>query len=104
MLNTFEELMAPVKELNELTLKNIEEIAAIQVKAIEENAKISMDALKASIEIKDYDSFNSYLQEQASSAQNIANNAIEDSKEIVKLTESYTSSVKELVEKSIPTI
>lgn len=104
MANTFEEFIAPVKELNALTLKNIEEIAAIQVKAIEENTKISMDAFKASIEIKDFDSLNSYIQEQASTAQNIANSAIEDSKEIAKLTESYTNSVKELVEKSIPTI
>ncbi len=104
MTNTFEELLTPVKQLNELTLKNIEEIAAIQVKAIEENAKISMDALKASTEIKDIDSLNNFIQEQASTAQNIANNAIEDSKEIAKLTECYTNSVKELVEKSIPTV
>ncbi len=104
MANTFEELLTPVKQLNELTLKNIEEIASIQVKAIEENAKISMDTLKASTEIKDIDSLNNFIQEQASTAQNIANNAIEDSKEIAKLTESYTNNVKELVEKSIPAV
>lgn len=104
MANTFEDLFTPVKELNELTLKNIEEISAIQVKAIEENAKISMDALKTSIEIKDLDSLNDFIKDQASTAQNIANNAIEDSKEIAKLTESYTNSVKKLVEKSIPTV
>ena len=104
MINSFEDLLSPVKELNELTLKNIEEIAAIQVKAIEENAKISMEALKSSTEIKDIDSLNDYLQAQASTAQNIANNAIEDSKEIAKLTESYTNSVRALVEKSIPEV
>ncbi|MGB1801040.1 MAG: phasin family protein [Gammaproteobacteria bacterium] len=104
MANTFEEFLTPVKELNELTLKNIEEISAIQVKAIEENAKASMDALKASVEIKDFDTFNSYLKEQASTAQNIANNAIEDSKEIAKLTEAYTNNVKALIEKSIPAV
>lgn len=102
MTNTFEQFIAPVKELNELTLKNIEEIAAIQVKAIEENAKISMDSIKSSTEIKDFDTFNSYLQAQATSAQDIAKSAIEDSKEIAKLTESYANSVKEIVEKSIP--
>lgn len=104
MTNTLEEILAPVKELNELTLKNIEEIAAIQVKAIEENAKISMDSLKSSIDIKDLDSLKSYLQAQATSAQGIAKSAIEDSKEIAKLTESYANSVKELVEKSIPKV
>ena len=102
MTYTFEEILAPVKELNELTLKNIEDIAAIQVKAIEENAKISMDSIKSSTEIKDLESLNTYLQAQASSAQSIATSAIEDSKEIAKLTESYATSVKELVEKSMP--
>lgn len=104
MTNTLEQFLTPVKELNELTLKNIEEIAAIQVKAIEENAKISMESIKSSTEIKDFDTLNSYLQEQAASAQSIANSAIEDSKEIAKLTESYANSVKEIVEKSIPKV
>ena len=102
MTITFEEFLAPVKELNELTLKSIEEIAAIQVKAIEESAKISMDSIKSSVEIKDLDSLNDYLKSQASTAQSMANSAIEDSKEIAKLTESYANNVKEVVEKSIP--
>ena len=104
MTSTFEEFLAPVKELNELTLKNIEEIASIQVNAIQGNAKISMDSIKSSTEIKDFDSLNNYLQAQATSAQDIAKSAIEDSKEIAKLAETYANSVKDIVEKSIPKI
>jgi phasin family protein len=103
MKNTVEQLFAPVKTLNELTLKSIQEIAAIQVKAIQENANISINSLKASTEIKDFDSLNSYLQTQASTAQTIAESAVEDAQEIAKLSESYASNVKELIEKSVPT-
>lgn len=102
MTNTFEQLMTPVKALNELTLKSIEQIAAIQVKVIQENANTSINALKSSTEIKDLDSLKDYLQTQLNTAETLSNNAVEDAQEIVNLTESYANEVKEIVEKSIP--
>lgn len=101
MDNTFEKFLGPVKALNELTLKSIEEISALQVKAIQENANISINSLKSSAEIKDLDSLKDYLQAQVSAAQNLSENAVEDAQEIAKLTESYANGVKELVEKSV---
>ncbi len=101
MENTFEQFLAPVKALNELTLKSIEQIAAIQVKAIQDNANISINSLKSTTEIKDFDSLKDYLQTQVSAAQSVSENAVEDAQEIAKLTESYASGVKELVEKSV---
>jgi len=103
MEQTFEKLVAPVKELNELTLNSIEQIAAIQVKTIQENAKISADSLKSATEIKDFDSLKGYLENQVSVAQNLYENAVEDAQEIAKLSGSYATSVKEIVEKSVPT-
>jgi len=103
MENIFEKFIAPVKELNDLTLKSIEQIAAIQVKAIQENTRLSVDALKSATEIKDLDSLKDYLTGQISVAQNLSDNAVEDAQEIAKLNESYTTSVNELVEKSVST-
>ncbi len=103
MEQTFEKLVAPVKELSDLALKSIEQIAAIQVKAIQENARISVDSLKSATEIKDVDSLKDYLQSQISVAQNLYGNAVEDAQEITKLSESYATNVKELVEKSVRT-
>jgi phasin family protein len=100
---TLEKMLAPVKELNDLTLKSIEEISSIQVKAIQDSAKVSIDALKSSTEIKDIDSLKDYLQDQITVAQNISENTVKDAQEIAKLSESYASSVKELVEKSVAT-
>jgi len=101
MDNTFDQFLAPVKALNELTLKSIEQIAAIQVKAIQDNANISINSLKSSTEIKDFDSLKDYFQSQVSAAQSVSENAVEDAQEIAKLSESYANGVKELVEKSV---
>lgn len=103
MEQTFEKFVAPVRELNELTLNNIEKIAAIQVKNIQENAKISVDALRSTAGIKDIDSLRSYLDSQVSVAQDLYQKAVEDAQEIARLSESYASDVKAIVKKSVPT-
>lgn len=101
MDKSFEKLVEPVKELNDLTLKSIEAIAAVQVKSIQENARASMEALKASTDIKDFESLQSYLEDQARVAQGVSKTAMEDAQEIAKLSEAYANDVKDLISKSI---
>ena len=103
MNTTFEKFLAPVKQLNELTLKSIEQIAELQVKAIQENAKISIDAMQDAAKIKDLDSLKSYLESQTAVAQKVSENAAEDAREIADLTKAYAVDVKALVEKSVLT-
>ena len=102
MENTFEQYLAPVKALNELTLKSIEQIAEIQVKAVQENTNVSINALQSAADIKNFESLKDYLEDQVTAAQALSKSAVEDAQEIAKLTESYANDVKELVEKSIP--
>ena len=98
---SIEQLVAPIKEINELTLKSVEKISAIQVKAIQDSTDVSLSAIKAAADVKDLDSFNDYLQSQISTAQNIADSAMKDAQKIVKLTEDYASKVQATVEKSV---
>ena len=97
--NMFEKLVAPVKELNELTLKSIEKIAAIQTKSVQENAKISISSLQSANQIKDFDTLQEYLKEQLTVAQNLSDKAVEGAQEIAKLSETYAEEVKGVVEK-----
>jgi len=101
MNTSFEKFLAPIKELNDLTLKSIEQITEIQVKAIQENAKASMDALKASAEIKDLGSMQDYLKKQVTVAKTLADYAVEDARQITSLSNSYATDVKEVVEKTV---
>ncbi len=97
---SFEQFLNPIKEINELTLKNLEKISAIQVKAIQDNAEISVNAMKAVADVRDLESLNDYLQEQISVAQTVSDNAVKDVQKISKLAETYANKVKEVVEKS----
>ncbi len=101
MENTFEKLIEPIKQLNELTLKSIEQITAVQLKALQDNAKIGLYALNTATEIKDIDSFKNYMESQIAVTQYVSDNAIVDVKEIAELSNSYATEAKDVVEKSI---
>ncbi len=101
MENTFEKLIEPIKQLNELTLKSIEQITAVQLKALQDNAKIGLYALNTATEINDIDSFKNYMESQIAVTQYVSDNAIVDVKEIAELSNSYATKAKDVVEKSI---
>lgn len=97
---SIEQFVAPIKEINDLTLKSIEKISAIQVKAIQDSTDVSLNAIKSAADVKDLDSFSDYLQSQLATAQSIADNAMKDAQKITKLAEDYAAKVQATVEKS----
>ena len=101
MENTFEKLVEPLKALNDLTFRSIEQITAIQLKAFQDNAKIGMYALNTASEIKDIDSLKNYMESQIAVSQYLSDNAAVDVKEIAELSNSYATEAKDVVEKSI---
>ena len=101
MENTFEKLVEPLKALNDLTFRSIEQITAIQLKAFQDNAKIGMYALNTASEIKDIDSLKNYMESQIAVSQYLSDNAAVDVKEIAELSNSLATDAKEVVEKSI---
>lgn len=101
MINTYEKLVAPIKELNELTFKSIEKITALQLKAFQDNAKIGLYALDTVNEIKDFDSFKTYLESQIAVTQYVSDNVAVDAQEIAELGKSYATNAKKVVEKTI---
>ena len=101
MENTFEKLVEPLKALNELTFRSIEQITAVQLKAFQDNTKIGMYALNTASEIKDIESFKNYLESQIAVSQYVSDNTVVDVKEITELSSSFATDAKEVVEKSI---
>lgn len=101
MQYSLEQFTAQIKEINELTLKNLEKIAAIQIKAVQDNAEVSVNTMKAVAEVRDLESLNDCLQDQIATAQTISDNTVKDIQEIMKLTEAYAGKVKAVVEKSV---
>lgn len=102
MNNVYENLLTPVKALNDLTVKTIEQIADLQVKTVQESAKASVNSLKSSSGVTDLDSLQTYLQNQLEAARKLSQSASSNAEKIAKIGESYLNEVKALVEKAAP--
>lgn len=101
MENPFDLWIKPIKELNKLAYKSMEQITAVQIKAFQENARIGMYALNTATEIKDLDSLKDYIRSQAAVTQYLSDSAAVDAKEINEVGQTFAKSAKKVVEKSI---
>ena len=101
-MNTyFENYLAPVKAINELTIKNLEKVVNHQVKSFKENAKIGVDSLKAASEITDVESWKAYVTSQLDVARNASESLVSDARAYAEMGQEYTSEVRAIVENAV---
>ena len=93
----FEKFIAPIKEINELTVKNFEAIAEMQIKAAEENVSLSLEQAKNASNVKDAESWKEYLNSQAQYSQQLNERLIENAKGVVELGNTYNTEVQRIV-------
>ncbi len=98
MVTNVEKLVAPVQELNVLTIKNIEKLAELQLKTIEENTNIGLESLKAAIGVKDLDGWKDYLTAQTEVANGIAEGMVANVSTVAELGQDYINEAKGIVE------
>ena len=97
-MNTeFEKFIAPIKEINELTVKNFEAIAEMQIKVAEENVSLSLEQAKNAANVKDADSWKDYMNSQAAYSQQLNDRMIESAKGVVELSNAYNTEVQRIV-------
>ncbi len=101
MTTHLDKMFEPIKELNELTFKTMQEISTIQLQSFQDNAKIGMYALNTATDVKDYDSFKNYLESQVAVTQYVSDTVAVDVNDIHEVGKSFANEAKEVVEKSI---
>lgn len=98
----FESYLAPVKAINELTIKNLEKVVNHQVKSFKDNAKIGVDSLKAASEIKDVEGWKSYLSSQLDIARSSSETLVSDARAFAELGQEYSNEVRGIIESAVP--
>ena len=81
--------VAPVRELNELAIDNIEKVVALQIKRLEETTRIGVDQLKGAAAVKDVDGFKVYLGGCAELMRTMTEKAVEDARTAFELGNAY---------------
>lgn len=96
MNEQFEKFMTPVRELNALTVENLEKLFTIQMKYVEDSAKISIDQMKSVSAIADVEGLKSYMGQSAELSKQMTERAISDSRTVLELGNSYTTGVQKI--------
>jgi phasin family protein len=96
----FEKFADPIKEINNLTVKNFETVLGLQLKNVEENAKIGIEQAKSATEIKDADGWTGYLNAQAEITQQYNDRLVESSRNVVALSNAYSSEIQRIVKEA----
>ena len=98
MMNAqFEKLVDPIKEINELTVKNFETVADLQIKTAEENVKIGIEQVKNATAVSDVDSWKKYLDTQAEVTQQYSDRLLANARTVVELGNAYSNEVQQIV-------
>ena len=96
----FEQFTAPLKEINELTVKNFETVADLQIKTAEENVKAGIEQVKNAAAVNDAESWKSYLATQAEVTQQFNDRFVANARTFVELGNAYTSELQRIVKDS----
>lgn len=97
MNEQFEKFMTPVRELNALTVANLEKLMNIQMKYVEDSAKIGIDQMKTASTIADVEGLKNYMSQQAELSKQLTERAITDSRTVLELGNSYTTGVQKIL-------
>jgi phasin family protein len=96
----FEKYVEPIKEINNLTVKNFETVIDMQLKNAEENAKLGIEQVKGATAINDADSWKGYMSAQAEVTQQFNDRLVESARTFVELGNAYTSEVQRIVKEA----
>ncbi|MFT5134316.1 MAG: phasin family protein [Gammaproteobacteria bacterium] len=92
----FEKFVEPIKEINALSIKNIETVSNLQLRAVEENARIGIAQVKGATAVKDADDWKSYLSTQAELSQQFSDSLVENTRTLVELGNAYTNELQRI--------
>jgi phasin family protein len=93
----FEKIAEPLKEINQLTVKNFETVIGMQIKTAEENAKIGIEQAKDAVAINDVNGWKDYLNTQAEITQQYNDRLLENARNVVELGNAYTNEIQRIV-------
>lgn len=96
MNEQFEKYAVPLKELNELNVKNTETFVEMQLKQSEESTKVNLDQLKAASQVTDADSLKSFLESQAEVSQQLNARVAENTRAVVEMGNIYAAEMQKI--------
>jgi len=97
----FEKAMAPSKALTSLAIEKAESLIALNTELLNKYSAMTIANAKEAVEVKDPDAAKAYFAKQGDVAKELLESLVEDSKQVAKISEEYTTEVQKLVAGSV---
>jgi phasin family protein len=97
----FEKYYAPVRDLNNLAISNIEKLLEVQLKFIQDSTKASVESMKNATAINDAEGLKEYLNTQVATSKQFTERALEDGRTVVELGNDYVKEAQKLAKEAL---
>ena len=101
MMKSTEEMMAPVRALNELALAHASRIVDMQLGLARKYADMGLASFKAVTSVKDADSVKTYFADQAEVARKNSETVLADAKALGQLNVDYVTEAQKIVKEGL---
>lgn len=96
-----EKYYAPVRELNNLAIANIEKLMDLQLKFIEDSAKAGVESMKTAAAINDADGLKEYFNNQVAASKQLTERALEDGRTVAEMGNEYVKEAQKVVKDTL---
>lgn len=103
MSEQYQNFLAPVVRINQLSAANLETIVNFQTSALQAYVDIAISRLKAAAEISDPASLKAFLTGQAEAITSLQKKFMDDAKTLGEMATKFKADFDKLVQDSLPT-
>jgi phasin family protein len=99
-----DEALAVVKQVNQLTLTNVERLVDLNIESVRKYADVVLGSWKDALTISDLESSQKYIAKQGKLAQEVVKNLADDAKVVAEIGQEYASEVQKVVAENVANV
>ena len=99
-----EEVAAVVKNINQLTLANVERLVNLNIDSVRKYADIALASWKDALAISDLESGQKYFEKQSQVAQEVVKTFANDAKVVAEIGQEYASEMQKVVSDKVASV
>lgn len=92
--DVIENVLAPVKRVNEASIESVEKLLDTHVAVLRRNSEYALNAWRGALEVRDLDSARQYLESQTDVAKAMMTDAMADAKTVAGIGRDYVEAVR----------
>ncbi|ABM62762.1 phasin family protein [Halorhodospira halophila] len=100
-MQQFQKMMEPSRKLNALLLEHAEKVAHLNLEAARSYTDLAMEQMRKAMEVRDPESFQSYLNDQGKVVQTMSNKLTENASTLADISKNMGEEVQKIAQENV---